>query len=394
MQNSMKASASILKTDEKNNNICRYFGICGACSLRDKAYQDQLTHKKNNLITLFADSSLPDAKEIDITASPDIDYYRNKMEFTFGVWDDSLALGLHERNRYYHIIDLEECYMQSKYTMTVVDITRKWANANNIDAYHKKRRTGILRHLVIKDTKHNEGLMVHLIAAKQIDVTKLVEELKLKAPLKSFYFSINKGFSDVAAAEETTHVYGDKLLTEKIADKTLSVGINSFFQVNPRQVANLYKKSKEWIGKGEMLIDLYCGVGGFGIFLADNFEKVIGIELNDDAIRLAEYNSKQNKIKNIEFISGDSHKILSEISLVQDVKILVDPPRCGMDKGAIKRILDFMPETIIYVSCNPKSLVRDLAIFKEAYEIERICAFDMFPHTEHVEVMVKLAGRG
>ncbi|MFC1485018.1 23S rRNA (uracil(1939)-C(5))-methyltransferase RlmD [bacterium] len=374
---------------------CVYFGRCGGCSVRDLPYNEQLADKKEMLSEMYSQCELEELKigNSFIVPSDDINFYRNKMEFTFGTWDGELVLGMHAKNKYYRIVDIEECFMQSQHTNKVLELFRNWAKEKEIPAYNKNNGTGILRYLIIKETKNIPGMMINLVATERVDIFSILDDIIKQIPIfSSMYLTINTSKSDVSFSESSELIWGEPFLQERIGDYKYRMGPYTFFQTNLKQTENLYNLVRDWLGTGDVLLDLYSGVGGFSINLASNFNKVIGVENHENSIFYATENSLKNNMYNCEFVLGDVEDILS-LDLVKDsddVSMIVDPPRVGLGKKMIKNIFQLLPQKLMYVSCNPKSLVRDINILKNAYNIQNKAAFDMFPQTKHIETVVFL----
>ncbi|MCP4482360.1 MAG: 23S rRNA (uracil(1939)-C(5))-methyltransferase RlmD [bacterium] len=376
--------------------ICKHYENCGGCSLRHLDYIEQLKDKKQNLIKVFEKVNLDSflSNNIEIIPSQNINYYRNKMEFTFFDNQDELGLGLHKYGEFNSVVDIKNCLMQTPETNRVLEITKEWVNANDLSAYNKKKHTGILRTLIIRYSKSMDTFMLNFVATESFELSSLVQDIiKAEIKVQSVYLSINKRVADSAFSDETKLIYGEPYLIENIDGYSYKIGPYSFFQVNSLNILKMYQISKEWLKSGDVLIDLYSGVGGFAIYLASEFKNVLGIEVNDEAVKLAKENIADNKVENCKFFCGRVENILNNNELVPlnaEISMLVDPPRSGLGRKAIKNILKVLPSKLVYTSCKVETLVDDLNILKEIYDIVDFKAIDMFPQTTHIETMTFL----
>ena len=344
--------ASVLKyIEESNKRIepkCPYYNYCGGCNIMHLSYEDQLEFKQHKIKNIIAKYLNTNTKINDIVKSDTNEYYRNKV--TFQVKKD---IGFYN-NETYDIINIDKCIISNELI-------------NNSIEYLKKLDLKYISKITCR-TGSNELMIIIETQNRNIDIT----------PLKDIAHSIHLKIDN-----EYIHVFGKENIYETLGDHKFKISPDSFFQVNINICLKLYNKVKEYVGSNKNVIDLYCGTGSIGIFVSKN-NNVIGIEINEYAIKDALDNKKLNNIKNIDFICGDSGKKLKDLNFKPDV-IIVDPPRSGLNKETMKNILEFNSKEIIYVSCDPMTLVRDLNILKEFYNIKEITPFDMFPNTYHVE---------
>lgn len=341
-------SKYIKKSNKRMDSPCPYFDICGGCDIMHMSYIDQLSFKQNkieNIINKYLNSNIKINK---IVKSSNNFNYRNKI--TFQVKE---KLGFY-KNKSYEIVPIQECLISDK----LINDSIKYLNKLELNNINKIIcRTGSNELMVIIETNKD---------ALNIEPIKKIAD--------SIYLKINNKYK---------LVYGNKHIYETIDKYKYLVSPDSFFQINLDICLKLYKKIKEYVGNNKNVLDLYCGTGSIGIFVSEN-NNVLGIEINKYAIKDALENKKINNIKNINFICGDSGKILNNLNFKPDI-IIVDPPRSGLDKNAIKNIISIKPKKLIYVSCDPMTFVRDLNILNEYYDIKEITPFDMFPNTKHVE---------
>ena len=391
----------IIKESElRTKPVCSHFGLCGGCSWQDLKYKEQLRfktkHVKESLVRIgnFTDPPVKDALGCE-----KIFFYRNKMEYAFlPDPDKKLVLGLHPRGRYDLVFDLQECFLQSQTANQIVDFVRQFVKERNLPVYHQKSQSGLLRYLVIKEGKNTGMTMVNLVTYKGDfpDGEEFSRKLCSNFPIvKSVVRNINSKIANVALGEEEELLGGERIITEKLGNFMFEFSSNSFFQTNPQQTERLYQivlDMAELEGKEEVL-DLYCGNGTISIFLSPAVEKVIGVESVEESVQNAKRNAELNDIGNCEFICGEAKDILKSFENEKRVfpVVVVDPPRAGLHKDVIQSLLNLKPQKIIYVSCNPTTLARDLEIFCEKeYKLENVQPVDMFPHTYHIESVAKL----
>lgn len=341
------------KSKERINVDCPYYNLCGGCNIMHLSYPNQLKFKQEkieNIVTKYLNKNI----KINNIIGCDINtHYRNKV--TFQIKEN---IGFYKNNTY-DIINIDNCLISNK----LINDSIKYLKELNLKDINKITcRTGLNELMIIIETKNIN-----------LDITPL------KNIANSIYLKINNKY---------IHVYGNKNIYENLDKYKYIISPDSFFQVNINTCLKLYKQIKQYVGKNKNVIDLYCGTGSIGIFISDN-NNVVGIEKNEYAIMDAIENKKINNLKMIDFICGDSGKKLRKLKLKTDI-IIVDPPRSGLNQETINNILNFNPKEIIYVSCDPMTLVRDLKILNKCYDIIEITPFDMFPNTYHVECLTYL----
>jgi len=395
-----KITEIVKESDLRTKPVCSHFGLCGGCSWQDLKYKEQLKFKTNQVkeslkhIGGFSDFPIQEA-----LGSDEIFYYRNKMEYAFAPdADQQLILGLHPRGRFDKVFDLKECFLQSENANQIVDFVRRSAKEKKLIPYDLKTRSGFLRFLTIREGKNTDMTMVNLVTNKGEFPFKDEFSSKLLSNfpfIKSIVRNINSKLANIAIGEEEELLGGERTITEKLGKFKFEVSSNSFFQTNTHQAEKLYEIVLDMADlKGdESVLDLYCGTGTISIFLSQNAKKVIGVESVEESVENAQRNAGLNNVTNCEFVCGEVKKVLAQ--LVDDKKIpdlvVVDPPRAGLHKHVVKSLVSMKPPKIIYVSCNPSTLARDLKILcEECYELDRVQPIDMFPHTYHIETVVKL----
>lgn len=376
--------------------ICKHFSECGGCRFQDIAYSQQLVTKENKLKDLLTKSGLS-AKLKPINPSQQW-YYRNKMEFSFGKNPD-LVCGLYSKKEKGKILDLEECLIFSEDLPLILKTVKAFVKNSNYSVHNKYSHQGFLRNLIVRETKFTNQLMIGLVttSTQEFNAQGFIEELnklKLKSKINSIYRIVNDSISDAVIFEKKELLWGEPYLEEKLNGFSFRIGIDSFFQVNPRLVEDFYKQLAGYAGLSpdQRVLDLFCGLGSIGIHLAKQAKFVWGVEAVREIVDLAWKNAKFNQIDNMSFLTADVRKFLnSQGVFYKDVDLLViNPPRAGLSKKIIRAILRLSPKTIIYSSCNPTALLTDLEGLAEQYTLDFIEPFDFFPHTPHLEVLAFL----
>jgi len=388
------------ESDLRTKPACSHFGFCGGCTWQNLKYGEQLKFKAKQVreslrhIGGFSDPPVQNA-----LGSDHIFYYRNKMEYAFSPHPEKkLILGLHPRKRFDLVFDLKECFLQSEVANKIVDFVRRFAKEKNLSAYDHRSRSGLLRFLMIKEGKNTDETMVNLVTYKgRFPPAKdFCDAIFSNFPsVKSIVRNINSRLSQIAVGEVEEHLGGERTITERLGKFIFEISSNSFFQTNPRQAEKLYRivLGLADLQGDEEVLDLYCGNGTISIFLSPAVKKVIGVEAVEEAVQNARRNAELNGVNNCEFICGETKKVLKNFE--QDKKIphlvVIDPPRAGLHPRVIKSLLNMKSPKIVYVSCNPTTLARDLKIFCEKdYKLKEVQPVDMFPHTFHIESVAKL----
>jgi 23S rRNA (uracil1939-C5)-methyltransferase len=395
---------------------CAYFGACGGCKWQHVQYQAQLDAKTQSVSeALQHEGGFTDVPVRDAIPAEHIYEYRNKMEFSFSAerWLTSeeiasderftltFALGLHAPGFFNKVIDLDECHLQSGLSARIVNATREFALENDWKPWHIRRHAGFLRHLVIRQAGNTSDLLVNLVTRSHVAnrMDQLAEFYKERFPeITTLVNGVNSGVAQTAFGEALHTIYGPGYLTDKIGDLTFQIAPNAFFQTNSKQAEKLYEVAREAgdLTPDDLLYDLYCGAGTISLYVAPKVRHVVGVELIEEAVVNARENAKINKIDNVTFASGDMLKLLTPEFIGKhgnpDVMI-VDPPRAGIHPKVVAQIAAVKPKRLVYVSCNPRTQARDMAMLGDAYQIEWAQPVDLFPHTHHVENVVKLTAR-
>ena len=378
---------------------CPHFGICGGCSSQTLTYEKQLELLSEEVKDLFQKANIPTGIYEGVTGSKEQWEYRNKMEFTFGDMEKGgeLTLGMHIKNKSFGIINVNECKIVDEDFRKIIDLTVDYFRKQDLPYYRVMKREGYLRHLVIRKALNTKEIMVNLVTTTQIDfdLSEYVEVLKnaeFKGNLVSVLHTENNSFSDAVVPEKVNVLYGIDHIVENLLGLQFKISPFSFFQTNTTGAEELYSIVREYMGNSDdkVVFDLYCGTGTIGQIVAPNAKKVVGIELIEEAVEAAKENAKLNGLDNCEFIAGDVAVTIKNVKDKPDI-IILDPPRNGVHPKAMEYVIKFNAPEIIYVSCNPKTLVNDLeALIEAGYEVVKTRVKDMFPNTPHGEVVTKL----
>ena len=366
---------------------CRYFGVCGGCDSQDIPYPEQLKIKEARVKEMF--SSVDAGSMEDIVPSPEIFYYRNKMEYAVSGDNGEALIGLRQKKRFYRTVDLEECPIFFDGVSDVFKVFKAWMKKNDIEPYQLRRHSGSVRYAAMRHSKrYNELMVIAVMARAEATIGELVDGLDKIEAVKSVYMCVNDAVADVSTAGRITLMSGQEHIKENINGIDYLVGPDSFFQTNPYCCDRLYGVIKERTkGVGGTALDMCCGSGGITLQVAGNFDKVIGVDISAKNIENALLNARINKRDNVEFVCQDAEKFVPGENLST---IILDPPRAGLGKKAKKWVLESGVENVVYVSCNPVNLAQDLTALKEAYKIKSLIPVDMFPHTRHLEVVAIL----
>lgn len=395
---------------------CPHFGICGGCSLQTLSYEGQLNRKEAQVRALL-DEVCSSYQFEGIKGSPSQWGYRNKMEFSFGdeYKDGPLALGMHKKGSFYDLVTVNQCKIADEDYNQILSCVLEHFTELGIPYYRKIQHTGILRHLLVRKAVKTGEILIALVTASSdtLDTAGLTEEnkqmlherlqisvltdkllaLALKGRIKGILHIINDTLADVVQSDETLVLYGQDFFYEELLGLKFKISPFSFFQTNSLGAEVLYETARSYVGetKDKVIFDLYSGTGTIAQMLAPVAKKVIGVEIVEEAVRAAQENAALNGLSNCEFIAGDVLKVIDEVTDKPDL-IVLDPPRDGIHPKALGKIIDFGVDRIVYISCKPTSLARDLVGLQErGYRVERVCCVDMFPNTDGIETVVLLS---
>lgn len=391
------AFGKILEILEKSENRiepdCKTYKRCGGCNLRHIKYQETLKLKQN-VVQSLVDKTLKNKIRVKETIGMENPYYyRNKVQYPVGIDKNGKPqIGVFA-NRSHEIIPIEKCFIQNEKSEEIAKYIFELWNENNYTIYNEETRKGLLRHIVIKTgIKTNQYMCILVVNGQGFNnekefASKIVNKYK---EITSIIVNSNMKNTNVILGLENRTIFGKGYIEDKLGEYTFKISPLSFYQVNPIQAEKLYNLGiqKANITKDDIVFDLYCGIGTISLFMSKYAKKVYGIEIVEEAIKAAKENAKINNVDNVEFIAGDVEKALSNIiydrKIIPDI-VMVDPPRRGLDNTSINNILSIKSKRLVYISCNPATLVRDLAKLEEMYEVKEIVPVDMFPFTSHVE---------
>lgn len=386
------------KSKHRTDANCDTYSKCGGCSLRHMEY-DYTMRLKKEAVENTLKKALGREIHVDETISMEEPYYyRNKLQYPLGVSENGeLIMGVFAK-RSHQIIPTQNCLLQNQLAQRIAGSIFAFAKENGISGYDEKNQTGILRHIVIRvGIKTNETMVTLVVNNWKIPKEKeMIDFLTNQYPeIKTIVKNLNDKNTNVILETKNKAIFGDGYITDSLLGKKFKISNLSFYQVNPIQTEKLYAKAIEYaqLSGNETIFDLYCGIGTIGICASSKAKQLFGIETIPEAIEDAKENANLNGVENSEFFVGDVEKTLPEFIEKRKVKpdvVFVDPPRKGCDRTALETLLEVAPKRIVYVSCRPATLGRDLKILEEKYEVKRLAICDMFPWTGHVEVVAML----
>lgn len=371
---------------------------CGGCQIEELDYQKQLDIKTNEVKqTISRIGKLNDTLVHPTLGMENPFRYRNKAQFPIQKIDGKTVIGFYKKKSH-DVIPTDKCIIQHDVNDKIIKIIKTYIKAYNVSIYDEKTHTGVLRHLVTKVGFETKEVMVVLVAnGKKLPyLNELASVLKENVPgFKTLVLNTNREKTNVILGKENKVIYGDGKINDYIGDLVFEISPLSFFQVNPSQTEVLYNKALEYadLKENDTVFDIYCGIGTISLFLAQKAKKVYGVEIVGDAIKDAKINAKLNKLENTEFFVGKAEEVVPK--LYKEGKtanvVVVDPPRKGCEESVLDTIVSMEPDKVVYVSCNPSTLARDLAYLDErGYKCKEIQPVDMFPHTMHVESVALL----
>ena len=398
--------------------VCPHFGVCGGCSWQDLQYEEQLHWKRLHVLeSLEHLAGVSEATVLPSVPSPSAIWYRNKMEFTFSnrCWverldmdsekiprSESLALGLHVRRSFEAVLNIDQCFLESPLAVEILKEVRGWCRETRLPAYNTRDHQGFWRFLVIREGKRTNQLLVHLLTSSQGDNGGVVERLATHlharfTEITTFVHSLTDSKAQVASGGRSRNLIGPGFIEERMGSLQFRISPHSFFQTNTLAAEQLYNailQLGEFTGR-ETVWDLYCGTGSIALFIAAHVRQVVGFEVSEEAIQDAYENCGLNGVDNCSFVAGDLKDVMRKVTESFPNKpspdvVITDPPRAGMHPYVLKTLVEVAPPSIIAVSCNPATIARDLMVLLEHYHLESVQPFDLFPHTPHIECLVKL----
>lgn len=377
---------------------CETYKRCGGCNLRHIDYEETLNIKQEkvqNLINKTLDNNIKAEKTLGMGNPYN---YRNKAQYPIGTdKNGEKVLGVFAK-RTHEIIPIKECRIQKEISYQIAKYILEHIKKNNISVYNEKKQKGLIRHIVTKvGIQTNEVMCIIVINGKEIpNELTLANNIIDRFPMvKTVVKNINTKNTNVIMGDKNETIVGRGYITDVLGDYIFKISPMSFYQVNPIQAEALYNIAieKAQISKDDIVCDLYCGIGTIGIFVSKFAKKVYGIEIVKQAIEDAHINAKLNNIKNIDFLCGDVEESFEKLIKKEKIKpdvVIVDPPRRGLDNNTIENIMKLDVKRVVYISCNPATMVRDLKVFEEKYDIKEVQPVDMFPFTSHVECVTML----
>lgn len=401
--------------------FCQHFGTCGGCKWQDLSYPKQLEYKQQQVIdNLERLGGLTLPSVTPIMASQGLRHYRNKLEFSFcnSRWftkeevandargEDRNALGFHIPMRFDRVLDIRECHLQPEPSDSIRNFFREHARKHRLSFYDQREHVGFLRTLLIRTTTTGECMVLLSVGHEDVEAReRILSELVERFPqLTSVLYTVNTKKNDTIYDLDIQVFHGRDHLIEELPDGPggrplkFRIGPKTFFQTNPQQTIAMYRLTRDLAGLTgeENVYDLYCGAGSITLYLAAKAKHVAGVELVPESVADARVNAELNGITNVSFTSGDMKKVMDAAFVQRNGRpdvVVTDPPRAGMDEPVVRHLLELAPPRIVYVSCNPATQARDLAILNDTYRIDFVQPVDMFPHTYHVENVVRLQRR-
>lgn len=413
------AEGMILKfkhySEDRIEPACDHFSICGGCKWQQLPYDKQIAHKNQQVVDQFKRIGHIDIEEMrPILGSDPIYFYRNKLEYTFSAkrWltqeeissDEDLgerrALGFHIPKLFDKIVDVETCHLQGSYSNEIKNEIRSFCFKNDYTFFDIREQHGLMRNLIVRNTEDKQLMVIVSFFENQSEkIQALMEHIDKTFPqITALMYVINEKRNDTILDQDIISFTGKDHMIESMEDLKFKVGPKSFYQTNAKQALELYKITRNFAGLTgeEMVYDLYTGTGTIALFIAKDAKKVVGVEYVEAAIDDAKLNAENNGITNAEFFAGDMKDVLNDAFIHEHGKadvMIIDPPRAGMHQDVIDTILRANPTKIVYVSCNPATQARDIALLDHAYETKIVQPVDMFPHTHHVENVALLVRR-
>lgn len=378
---------------------CEYFGLCGGCAMQHLSYENQLEHKHEQVQTLLQNAGVTGYEDMGILGSPSEWAYRNKMEFSFGdaCKDGPMTLGMHRKNSTFDIITVDGCKIVDEDFNMILRFVLRYAQSLNLPFYKKKIHEGFLRYLIVRRSETTGDLLINIVTTTQrdFDFTELANylvDLGTKGKIAGILHTYSDTLADAVKPDSTRVLYGKDAFTETILGLQFNISPYSFFQTNTKGAELLYKTALDMPQDitSKVVFDLYSGTGTIAQIMATKAKEVYGIEIVEEAVEKAKENAKLNDLTNCHFVAGDVLKEVENFHVKPEL-IVLDPPREGIHPKAIDKIIGFDAKELLYISCKPTSLARDLPVFEQSgYKVEKVCCVDMFPHTHHVETIAYL----
>lgn len=392
---------------------CKHANVCGGCSWQHVPYSNQLEYKTQQVKDHIRRIGGLDSPILPALRSDNEFHYRNKMEYSISTrrWlteaeinseeyvdDTAFAAGLHAPGRFDKILNLNECFLQREESFQILDFVRNYCIEYGIEAFDTFAKTGFLRHIMIRDAFHTKDFMVNLVTFRDEPDTmkKLADALLNKFPIiTTITNNVNDQISPTSVGRFQHIIHGPGFIRDKIGEFEFKIHPNAFFQTNTSQAEKLYEVARNYadLEDGDIVYDLYCGVGTLSLYMSEKASKVLGIELIDVAVQNAKYNAKENNVENVSFIKGDMKDVFTK-EIVEEFGfpnvLITDPPRAGMHPDVVSRLCELKVPKLVYVSCDSSTMARDLKVLSEVYDVIEVQPVDMFPQTYHIEAVAKL----
>jgi 23S rRNA (uracil1939-C5)-methyltransferase len=404
-------------SDLRTTPRCRYFGTCGGCKWQHVQYEAQLEAKRQSVAEALEHVGGFSGLDVRPTIGSEKPYfYRNKMEFSFSAdrwltpveigsgmeYDTSFALGLHVPGNFYKVLDLHECHLQSSRSAEIVNAVRDFARENEWLPWDIRNHTGFLRHLVIREGERTGERMINLVTSGHDEdrMRLFAEFLQRQFPeTTTLVNTVNSTVAQTSFGEAMHTVFGPGVIRDRIGRFTFEIAPNAFFQTNTAQAERLYEVARDAaeLQADDVLFDLYCGAGTISIFMAAHVKRVVGVEVVEEAVQNAKANARTNGVDNCTFIAADMLSIVNPRFTATHGRpdvVIVDPPRAGLHPKVVQRLARLRAKRLVYVSCNPQTQARDLQLLGGEYRIDTVQPVDLFPHTDHVETVVRLTHSG
>jgi 23S rRNA (uracil1939-C5)-methyltransferase len=399
-------------SEDRVDAPCQHFGVCGGCKWQNLDYQAQLKHKLQTVKDSIRRIAKLDPDIVQpIIGCEDNLRYRNKLEYSFSnkrwitkeeaATEDLIeqpgALGFHRPGSFDKIVDIEKCHLQDDLSNQIRNFVRTFAHENDYSFYHIREHKGLLRNMIVRSSTIGEWMVIMVFGSNDKEkINLMMESIKTNFPqLASLNYIVNTKVNDTIFDRDVVNFSGESFIVEKLRDTKYKIGPKSFFQTNPKQGIKLFDIATEYadLTADDNVYDLYTGLGSIALYIAPKVKQVTGIEEIPEAIADANINMTFNDIKNASFYAGDVKDILNDEFIIKHGKpdiVITDPPRSGMHEDVIKTLLELEAPRIVYISCNPSTQARDLALLNEKYETLAVQPVDMFPHTHHIESVAKL----
>ncbi|MDD4565195.1 MAG: 23S rRNA (uracil(1939)-C(5))-methyltransferase RlmD [Eubacteriales bacterium] len=380
-------------------DICKHSESCGGCIYQGVPYQEQIILKGREVLRLLEEKNIPYEKYLGIEGSPQRQAYRNKMEYTFGdeIKHGDMTLGMHKKGRFMSIVTVDECQLVDADFNMILKATLDFCRNKGYSFYHKKSHSGLMRNLIIRKGEYTGEILVNMVTSSQgsfdgEEFSALIRALPLQNKIIGILHTVNDKIADFVYCDKLYTIWGRDYYMDEIMGLKFKVSAFSFFQTNILAIEKLYTEALSLIKDpdGKTVFDLYCGTGTIAQIMSLRAKKVIGVELVEEAVEAAKENARLNGIANCEFISGDVLEVLDRLE-DKPGAIVLDPPRAGVHPKALEKILNYRVDQIVYISCNPRSLVENLSFVQDfGYRVKSVKAFDNFPYTKHTECIVRI----